>query len=199
LLISISRYRGSHSPLRCVRCFFPHRAPARNGFGRVSLYPVDPDADLFEDLLKGGFVAVIQNHAIGKSLCVSLAGLRIGQNEGFDVGIVAPVGRNGVEQLLGIAADATDKRLPEVELLSMGLIFNVPFWIFYPVVCRHSSYGRRDEGEGRHRITRGGRIASSRHDKQLAENALHAKTKIRLTLALSPRGHSSDVRLGILT
>src|SRR5205807_4242371 len=31
-----------------------------------------------------------------------------------EFGIVAPVGRNGVEQLLGIAADATDKRLPEV-------------------------------------------------------------------------------------
>jgi hypothetical protein len=52
---------------------------------------------------------------------------------------------------------------------------------------RNSSYGRRDEGEGRIRIARGSRIASSRHDKQLAETALHAKTKIRLTLALSPR------------
>jgi transposase len=31
-----------------------------------------------------------------------------------EFGIVAPVGRNGVEQLLGVAADATDKRLPEV-------------------------------------------------------------------------------------
>jgi transposase len=31
-----------------------------------------------------------------------------------EFGIVAPVGRNGVELLLGIAADATDKRLPEV-------------------------------------------------------------------------------------
>ena len=31
-----------------------------------------------------------------------------------EFGIVAPVGRNGVEQLLGIAADANDKRLPEV-------------------------------------------------------------------------------------
>jgi hypothetical protein len=29
-------------------------------------------------------------------------------------GIVAPVGRNGVEQLLGVVADAKDKRLPEV-------------------------------------------------------------------------------------
>jgi transposase len=29
-------------------------------------------------------------------------------------GIVAPVGRNGVEQLLGIVADPKDKRLPEV-------------------------------------------------------------------------------------
>jgi hypothetical protein len=27
---------------------------------------------------------------------------------------VAPVGRNGVEQLLGVAANANDKRLPEV-------------------------------------------------------------------------------------
>ena len=31
-----------------------------------------------------------------------------------EFGIVAPVGRKGVEQLLGIAADASDKRLPEV-------------------------------------------------------------------------------------
>jgi transposase len=31
-----------------------------------------------------------------------------------EFGIVAPVGRNGVEQLLGIAADASDQRLPEV-------------------------------------------------------------------------------------
>jgi len=31
-----------------------------------------------------------------------------------EFGIVAPVGRHGVEQLLGIAADVNDKRLPEV-------------------------------------------------------------------------------------
>jgi hypothetical protein len=31
-----------------------------------------------------------------------------------EFGIVAPVGRHAVEQLLGIAADANDKRLPEV-------------------------------------------------------------------------------------
>ena len=31
-----------------------------------------------------------------------------------EFGIVAPVGRNGVEQLLGIVSDASDKRLPEV-------------------------------------------------------------------------------------
>jgi transposase len=31
-----------------------------------------------------------------------------------EFGIVAPVGRNGVEELLGIVADASDKRLPEV-------------------------------------------------------------------------------------
>jgi transposase len=30
-----------------------------------------------------------------------------------EFGIVAPVGRNGVEQLLDVAADASDKRLPE--------------------------------------------------------------------------------------
>jgi transposase len=29
-------------------------------------------------------------------------------------GIVAPVGRNGVEELLGVVADASDKRLPEI-------------------------------------------------------------------------------------
>ena len=31
-----------------------------------------------------------------------------------EFGIVAPVGRHGVEQLLGVAADSNDKRLPEV-------------------------------------------------------------------------------------
>jgi transposase len=31
-----------------------------------------------------------------------------------EFGIVAPIGRNGVEQLLSVAADANDKRLPEV-------------------------------------------------------------------------------------
>src|SRR5712675_2629268 len=31
-----------------------------------------------------------------------------------EFGIVAPIGRNGVEQLLGVVADANDKRLPEV-------------------------------------------------------------------------------------
>ena len=31
-----------------------------------------------------------------------------------EFGIVAPVGRHGVEQLLGVAADANDTRLPEV-------------------------------------------------------------------------------------
>src|SRR5881398_293470 len=31
-----------------------------------------------------------------------------------EFGIVAPVGRNGVEQLLDVVADASDKRLPEV-------------------------------------------------------------------------------------
>jgi transposase len=31
-----------------------------------------------------------------------------------EFGIVAPVGRNGVDQLLGVVADANDKRLPEI-------------------------------------------------------------------------------------
>ena len=31
-----------------------------------------------------------------------------------EFGIVAPIGRNGVEQLLGVAADSNDRRLPEV-------------------------------------------------------------------------------------
>src|SRR5579872_1544362 len=31
-----------------------------------------------------------------------------------EFGIVAPVGRNGVDQLLGVVADANDKRLPDV-------------------------------------------------------------------------------------
>src|SRR6266581_4469219 len=40
-----------------------------------------------------------------------------------EFGIVAPVGRNGVEQLLDVAADASDKRLPEAAracLLALG-------------------------------------------------------------------------------
>jgi transposase len=38
-----------------------------------------------------------------------------------EFGIVAPVGRNGVEQLLGIVADPKDKRLPEVaRVCSLG-------------------------------------------------------------------------------
>ena len=31
-----------------------------------------------------------------------------------EFGIVAPVGRNGVEHLLGVVADSKDKRLPEI-------------------------------------------------------------------------------------
>jgi len=31
-----------------------------------------------------------------------------------EFGIIAPVGRNGIEQLLGVTADASDKRLPEI-------------------------------------------------------------------------------------
>ena len=31
-----------------------------------------------------------------------------------EFGIVAPVGRNGVEELLGVVADASDRRLPEI-------------------------------------------------------------------------------------
>ena len=50
------------------------------------------------------------------------------------------------------------------------------------MVRRSLSYGRRDEGEGRIRITRRGRIAGSRHDKRLAEKAFYAKTKFKLTL-----------------
>src|SRR6266480_2305834 len=40
-----------------------------------------------------------------------------------EFGIIAPVGRNGVEQLLDVAADASDKRLPEIAracLLALG-------------------------------------------------------------------------------
>jgi hypothetical protein len=49
------------------------------------------------------------------------------------------------------------------------------------VVHCYLSCGRRDEGKGRIRITRRGRIAGSRLDKRLAENAPHAKTKFKLT------------------
>jgi hypothetical protein len=49
------------------------------------------------------------------------------------------------------------------------------------MVRRHLSCGCRDEGEGRNRITRRGRTAGSRLDRQLAEKALYAKTKFKLT------------------
>jgi hypothetical protein len=49
------------------------------------------------------------------------------------------------------------------------------------VARRYLSRRRRDEGERRNRITRGGRIAGSRPDKRLAEKAPDAKSKIKLT------------------
>jgi transposase len=39
-----------------------------------------------------------------------------------EFGIVAPVGRNGVEQLLGVVADASDKRLPEIARGCVGAL-----------------------------------------------------------------------------
>ena len=54
------------------------------------------------------------------------------------------------------------------------------------MVRRYLSCGRRDEGKGRIRITRRGRIAGSRPDKRLAEKALHAKTKFKLTHRRQP-------------
>src|ERR1700724_2997111 len=39
-----------------------------------------------------------------------------------EFGIVAPVGRNGVEQLLGVVADASDKRLPELARASVAAL-----------------------------------------------------------------------------
>jgi transposase len=39
-----------------------------------------------------------------------------------EFGIVAPVGRRGVDQLLGVVADASDKRLPEVARACVGAL-----------------------------------------------------------------------------
>src|SRR5580692_11663712 len=39
-----------------------------------------------------------------------------------EFGIVAPVGRNGVEQLLGVVADSKDKRLPELARASVAAL-----------------------------------------------------------------------------
>jgi len=39
-----------------------------------------------------------------------------------EFGIVAPVGRNGVEQLLGVVADSGDKRLPDVARACVGAL-----------------------------------------------------------------------------
>ena len=38
-----------------------------------------------------------------------------------EFGIVAPIGRNGVEELLGVVADASDKRLPEIARACLAL------------------------------------------------------------------------------
>ena len=38
-----------------------------------------------------------------------------------EYGIVAPVGRNGVEELLGVVADPSDKRVPEVARAARGI------------------------------------------------------------------------------
>jgi transposase len=45
-----------------------------------------------------------QQTAVINAICAHLA----------EYGIVAPIGRNGVEELLGVVADASDKRLPEI-------------------------------------------------------------------------------------
>src|ERR1700732_920502 len=39
-----------------------------------------------------------------------------------EFGIVAPVGRNGVEELLQVVADASDKRLPEVARVCLAAL-----------------------------------------------------------------------------
>ena len=41
-----------------------------------------------------------------------------------EFGIVAPIGRNGIEQLLSVAADSNDKRLPEVARVSLHSALN---------------------------------------------------------------------------
>ena len=41
-----------------------------------------------------------------------------------EFGVTAPVGRNGVEQLLGIAADASDKRLPDIARACVAALGN---------------------------------------------------------------------------
>jgi transposase len=38
-----------------------------------------------------------------------------------EFGIVAPVGRNGVEELLGLVADLSDRRVPEVARACLAL------------------------------------------------------------------------------
>jgi transposase len=46
-----------------------------------------------------------------------------------EFGIVAPVGRNGVEELLNVVADASDKRMPEVAracLAALGAQLRMP-------------------------------------------------------------------------
>jgi len=66
------------------------------------------------------------------------------------------------------------------------------------MVRRYLSYGYRDEGLGRIRITRRGRIAGSRLDKRLAEKALHAKTKIKLTPAVSSTDQGGGKRRAVI-
>src|SRR5262249_35867522 len=54
--------------------------------------------------------------ADAEAICeaVTRANMRFVRAHLAEFGIVAPVGRNGVEQLLDVVADASDKRLPEI-------------------------------------------------------------------------------------
>src|SRR3984885_6371855 len=51
-----------------------------------------------------------------------------------EFGIVAPVGRNGIEELLGVVADASDKRLPDVARACVAAL-GVPLRMLKAQIC----------------------------------------------------------------
>jgi hypothetical protein len=61
-----------------------------------------------------------------------------------EFGIVAPAGRHGVEQLLSVAADSNDKRLPELALLASSRLREQVIDVLRRLIKSAVRAGRRD-------------------------------------------------------